>query len=63
MRRSAMDSKTFDAITKRLGSGTDRRRVLAGLVGGAFSALLGHRGEAQAIGEVQALTAQEASRP
>lgn len=36
-----MDDKTFDTITKVLGSGADRRRVLSGLVGGAFASVLG----------------------
>jgi hypothetical protein len=36
-----MDGKTFDALTKGLGSGLARRRLLTGLVGGAFSGLFG----------------------
>ena len=42
-----MDGTTFDAIVKRLSSDTDRRRLLAGLVGGGLSGLIGRDTEAK----------------
>jgi hypothetical protein len=39
-----MDAERFDGLVKALGSGTNRRRVLAGLSVGVLAGLPGWRG-------------------
>ena len=45
---SVMDEHRFDAMTKALGDGLTRRRVLGGITGGALASVLGWRSTAAA---------------